>query len=58
MQNEPGLSYGRLLGVMRSTIRGTKTGIVQLNDGPIASLLNRLLGLDIRQVFVESNANF
>ncbi|KAG4958570.1 hypothetical protein AAZX31_13G031000 [Glycine max] len=48
VQNEPGLSYGRLLSAMRSTIRGTKTGIVQLN-GPIASLLNRLLGLDLRQ---------
>ncbi|XP_029128581.1 metacaspase-1 isoform X2 [Cajanus cajan] len=48
VQNEPGLSYGRLLSVMRSTIRGTKTGIVRLN-GPIASLLNRFLGPEIRQ---------
>ncbi|ESW31111.1 hypothetical protein PHAVU_002G210000 [Phaseolus vulgaris] len=46
--NEPGLSYGRLLSGMRSTIRGTKTGIVQLN-GPIASLLNRFLGMELRQ---------
>ncbi|KAJ1402232.1 Caspase-like domain superfamily [Sesbania bispinosa] len=43
MQNEPGLTYGRLLSAMRSTIHGTKAGIVVLN-GPIASLLNRILG--------------
>ncbi|XP_027348400.1 metacaspase-3 [Abrus precatorius] len=48
VQNEPEVSYGRLLSVMRSTIRGTKTGIVVLN-GPVVSLLNRLLGLDIKQ---------
>jgi len=50
VQNEPGLTYGHLLSTMRSTIHGTKTGIVTLN-GPIASLLNRLLGLRIKQVF-------
>ncbi|XP_047153945.1 metacaspase-3-like [Vigna umbellata] len=48
VQNEPGLSYGRLLSAMRSTIRGTKTGIVPLN-GPIASMFNRLLGMELRQ---------
>ncbi|XP_058758820.1 metacaspase-3-like isoform X2 [Vicia villosa] len=48
VQNEPGLTYGHLLSTMRSTIHGTKTGIVTLN-GPIASLLNRLLGLRIKQ---------
>ncbi|KAL2343806.1 hypothetical protein Fmac_005091 [Flemingia macrophylla] len=48
VQNERGLSYGRMLSGMRSTIRGTKTGIVQLN-GPIASLLNRFLGPEIKQ---------
>ncbi|KAK7319436.1 hypothetical protein RJT34_04157 [Clitoria ternatea] len=48
VQNEPGLTYGRLLGAMRSTIRGTKAGILILN-GPIVSLLNRLLGLQIKQ---------
>ncbi|WJX46573.1 hypothetical protein P8452_33361 [Trifolium repens] len=48
VQNEPGLTYGHLLSTMRSTIYGTKTGIVTLN-GPIASLLNKLLGLRIKQ---------
>ncbi|KAL5054554.1 hypothetical protein RYX36_035236 [Vicia faba] len=48
VQNEPGLTYGHLLSTMRSTIYGTKSGIVTLN-GPIASLLNRLLGLRIKQ---------
>jgi len=52
VQNEPGLSYGRLLSAMRSTIRGTKTGITQLN-GPIASLLNRFLGMELRQVLLS-----
>lgn len=50
VQNEPGLTYGHLLSTMRSTIHGTKTGIVALN-GPIASFLNKLLGLRIKQVF-------
>ncbi|XP_057419302.1 metacaspase-3-like [Lotus japonicus] len=48
VQNEPGLTYGHLLSVMRSTIKGTRTGIVVLN-GPIASLLNTLLGQHITQ---------
>ncbi|RHN62710.1 putative Caspase-like domain-containing protein [Medicago truncatula] len=48
VQNEPGLTYGHLLSTMRSTIHGTKTGIVALN-GPIASFLNKLLGLRIKQ---------
>ncbi|XP_015951472.2 metacaspase-1-like isoform X2 [Arachis duranensis] len=48
--NEHGLTYGHLLKAMRSTIRATKTGIVGLNNGPIASLLNTLLGLKITQV--------
>ncbi|KAL4339033.1 hypothetical protein AHAS_Ahas12G0269700 [Arachis hypogaea] len=48
--NEHGLTYGHLLNAMRSTIRATKTGIVGLNNGPIASLLNTLLGLKITQV--------
>ncbi|KAK6945743.1 hypothetical protein RJ641_013287 [Dillenia turbinata] len=43
VQNEPGLTYGRLLHNMRHTIRETKTGL-RLN-GPIASL--------IRKAFVE-----
>ncbi|MED6165460.1 hypothetical protein PIB30_099761 [Stylosanthes scabra] len=50
MENEHGLTYGHLLNVMRSNIRATKTGIVGLNNGPIASLLNTLLGLKITQV--------
>jgi hypothetical protein len=55
VQNEPGLTYGHLLSTMRSTIYGTKTGIVTLN-GPIASLLNKLLGLRIKQVLLYSHA--
>ncbi|KAF7842984.1 metacaspase-1-like isoform X1 [Senna tora] len=48
VQNEPGLTYGRLIGAMRSAISGTKVGIVGLN-GPIASLLNKLLGMEMKQ---------
>ena len=48
MQNEPGLTYGRLLNSMRYAIRDAKTGI-RLN-GPIASLVNRLLCMELSQV--------
>ncbi|KAK6916129.1 hypothetical protein RJ641_018990 [Dillenia turbinata] len=39
VQNEPGLTYGRLLNNMRHTIREAKTGL-RLN-GPIASLIRK-----------------
>ncbi|XP_054778767.1 metacaspase-3-like isoform X1 [Prosopis cineraria] len=49
VENEPGLSYGRLLSAIRAAIKGAKVGIVALN-GPIISLLNKMLGMDrIRQ---------
>lgn len=48
VQNEPGLTYGRLLNSMRYAIREAKTGI-RLN-GPIASLVNRLLCMKLSQV--------
>ncbi|KAL2477471.1 Metacaspase-1 [Forsythia ovata] len=41
VQNEPGLTYGRLLNAMRKKIRDTKTGI--LLNGPIASLAKKVL---------------
>ncbi|KAJ6959448.1 hypothetical protein NC653_037706 [Populus alba x Populus x berolinensis] len=42
VQNEPGLTYGRLLNSMRQVIRGAKTGGLRLS-GPIASLVNKAL---------------
>ncbi|KAJ8775317.1 hypothetical protein K2173_020321 [Erythroxylum novogranatense] len=42
VQNEPGLSYGRLLNAMRGAIRGVKASGLRLN-GPIASLVNKAL---------------
>ncbi|KAJ6691146.1 METACASPASE-3 [Salix koriyanagi] len=42
VQNEPGLTYGRLLNSMRQVIRGAKTGGLRLN-GPIAALVNKAL---------------
>ncbi|KDP40904.1 hypothetical protein JCGZ_24903 [Jatropha curcas] len=42
VENEPGLTYGRLLNAMRQAIRGAKTGGLRLS-GPIASLINRTL---------------
>ncbi|GKV35400.1 hypothetical protein SLEP1_g43670 [Rubroshorea leprosula] len=41
VQNEPGLTYGRLLTAMRSAIREAKNGL-KLN-GPIAALVNKAL---------------
>ncbi|KAI4299100.1 hypothetical protein L6164_032591 [Bauhinia variegata] len=49
VQNEPGLTYGRLLNVMRSTVREAKVGGVIGLNGPIASLINRILGMGIVQ---------
>ena len=48
VQTEPGLTYGRLLNSIRQQIREAKTGI-RLN-GPIASLINKVLGADLSQV--------
>lgn len=48
VQNEPGLTYGRLLNAMRFAIREAKTGIRL--KGPIASLLNKLISTDLSQV--------
>ncbi|KAF2294055.1 hypothetical protein GH714_007138 [Hevea brasiliensis] len=42
VENEPGLTYGRLLNAMRQAIRGAKTGGLRLS-GPIAALINRAL---------------
>ncbi|GMY39052.1 metacaspase-1-like isoform X1 [Fagus crenata] len=47
VQNEPGLTYGRLLNSMRNAIREAKSGI-RLR-GPIASLVNKVLGTDLSQ---------
>ncbi|KAF3435029.1 hypothetical protein FNV43_RR22116 [Rhamnella rubrinervis] len=47
VQNEPGLTYGRLLNAMRFAIREAKTGIRL--KGPIASILNKLLATDLSQ---------
>lgn len=47
VQNEPGLTYGRLLNSMRYAIREAKTGIRL--KGPIASLVNRLLCAELSQ---------
>ncbi|KAL0365153.1 UNVERIFIED_CONTAM: Metacaspase-1 [Sesamum angustifolium] len=46
-QNEPGLTYGRLLNAMRQTIRDSKTGHL---NGPVASLLKKALHPKLRQV--------
>ncbi|XP_059648056.1 metacaspase-1-like isoform X2 [Cornus florida] len=48
LQNEPGLTYGRLLNVMRNVIREAKTGIRL--DGPIASLVRKVFHIDLSQV--------
>jgi hypothetical protein len=50
VQNEPGLTYGRLLNSMRYAIREAKTGIRL--KGPIASLVNRLLCAELSQVIL------
>jgi hypothetical protein len=53
VQNEPGLTYGRLLNSMRQVIRGAKTGGLRLN-GPIASLVNKaLFNTEITQVYAN-----
>ena len=49
-QNEPGLTYGRLLSAMRTTIREAKTGIRL--KGPIASLVNKILRTELSQVYI------
>ncbi|OMO87023.1 Zinc finger, LSD1-type [Corchorus capsularis] len=41
VQNEPGLTYGRLLNAIRNSIRDVKAGL-RLN-GPIATLFNKVL---------------
>ena len=51
VQNEPGLSYGRLLVAMRNAVRAAKSGGLRLN-GPIAAMLNKaLFNSSILQVF-------
>ncbi|XP_065871676.1 metacaspase-1-like isoform X2 [Euphorbia lathyris] len=42
VENEPGLTYGRLLNAMRLAIRSAKTSGLRLS-GPIASLINKTL---------------
>ncbi|KAK9286621.1 hypothetical protein L1049_015021 [Liquidambar formosana] len=48
VQNEPGITYGRLLTAMRSAIREAKTGIRL--DGPIASLVRKVFRTELVQV--------
>lgn len=48
-ENEPGLTYGRLLGAMRSTIREAKSG--RRGNGPILSLINKILRTELSQVY-------
>lgn len=51
VENEPGLTYGRLLNSMRHAIRSAKTSGLRLS-GPIASLINRtLFNTELSQVF-------
>lgn len=57
VQNEPGLTYGRLLNAMRHAIRGAKTGGLRLN-GPIASLVNKALRTELTQVCYLSHLIF
>lgn len=49
-QNEPGLTYGRLLNVMRQTIRDSKTRVLQ--TGPVTSLLKKVLNPRLPQVII------
>ncbi|XP_062079499.1 metacaspase-3-like isoform X2 [Humulus lupulus] len=48
VQSEPGLTYGRLMSAMRSTIREAQTGIRL--KGPIAALVNKILCTQLSQV--------
>ena len=49
VQNEPGLTYGRLVNAMRYAIRDPKAG--PLLNGPIASFVRKALrGAEISQV--------
>lgn len=50
-QHEPGLTYGRLLTIMRSVIRGANTGSNPKLTGPVGSLIRQVLGFGLRQVF-------
>ena len=50
VQNEPGLTYGRLLNAMRNAIRDVKAGLRL--TGPIASLINRVIFGTTAQVFL------
>lgn len=52
VQNEPGLTYGRLLSAMRQTIRDAQTGIRL--KGPIAALVNKILRTQLSQVYIYS----
>lgn len=57
VQNEPGLTYGRLLNAMRNAIRDVKAGL-RLN-GPIASLINRVVfGTTIQEPLLSSSEKF
>ncbi|KAL8536175.1 hypothetical protein ACS0TY_011714 [Phlomoides rotata] len=46
-QNEPGLTYGRLLNAMRQTIRDSKTGFLQ--TGPVTSPVKKVLNPKLPQ---------
>ncbi|PON55909.1 Zinc finger, LSD1-type domain containing protein [Parasponia andersonii] len=49
VQNEPGLTYGRLLYAMQNTIREARTRGIRL-QGPLASLVNKILRTKLSQV--------
>lgn len=53
-QNEPGLTYGRLLNAMHQTIRDTNTGF--LPNGPVTSLLRKVTRQKLTQVICSNPA--
>ncbi|GFP98705.1 metacaspase-1 [Phtheirospermum japonicum] len=56
VQNEPGLTYGRLLNAMRQKIRDTKTG--PLPNGPVTSLLKKVLKIPPQEPQLSSSDKF
>nr|DAD41108.1 TPA_asm: hypothetical protein HUJ06_015431 [Nelumbo nucifera] len=50
VESEPGLSYGRLLNLMRCLIRESRTTGFSLTNGPIASLIRKVFRAGLRQV--------
>ncbi|XP_022762414.1 metacaspase-3-like isoform X1 [Durio zibethinus] len=57
VQNEPGLTYGRLLNAMRNAIRDVKAGLRL--TGPIATLINKVLfGTTTQEPQLSSSEKF